>query len=116
MSDDESDEDGVGLSPAMRPGNIANLTPNALPSVGVDSGQPAITNGSGAVLQPHYPPSDGGGFSYSRLPLLEVDLLVLLKLLLLTTAILTSKSVVRSAPNLAPSHIPATNINPQDSA
>lgn len=102
------------LSPAMRPGSSANLTPNTLPSAGVDSGQPAVTNGSGAVLQPHYSPSSGGGFSYQPASTLGGR-----------SAYAPEASIaydrytnfpIGGRVSAQPSHLPATNINPQDSA
>ena len=114
MFDDESDEGGVGLSPAMHPGNIPNLKPITLPFVGVDSGQPAATNGSGAVLQPHYSPSGGGGFSCQPASILGGG-----------SACAPEASIaydrytdfpIGGTASAQPSHIPAANINPQDSA
>jgi len=113
MSDDESDGGRVRLSPAMRPSST-NLTPNTLPSVGVDSGQPAVTNGSRDVLQPHYFPSGSGGLSYQPASTLGGG-----------SACAPEASIaydrytdfpIGGTVSAQPSHLPATNINPQDSA
>jgi hypothetical protein len=114
MSDDESDGGRVRLSPVMRPSSSANLAPNILPSAGVDSGQPAVTNGSGAVLQHHYSPSGGGGFSYQPTSTLGGG-----------SACAPEASIaydrytefpIGGTVSAQPSHLPATNINPQDGA
>ena len=104
----------VRMSPAMRPGSSANLTPSTLPSAEVGSGQRAVTNGSGAVLQPHYSPSGGGGFSYQPASTLGGG-----------SACAPEASIaynrytdflISGTVSAQPSHLPATNINPQDSA
>lgn len=114
MSDDESDGGWVRLSPVMRPSSSANLALNTLPSAGVDSGQPAVTNGSGAVLQPHYSPSGGGGFSYQPASTLGGG-----------SACAPEASIaydrytdfpIGGTVSAQPSHLPATNINLQDGA
>ena len=112
MSDDESDGGWVRLSPAMRPSSSANLVPNILPSAGVDSGQPVVTNGRGAVLQPHYSPSGSGWFSYQPASILGGG-----------SACTPEASYDRYTDfpiggivSAQPSHLPAANINPQGSA
>lgn len=114
MSDDESDGGWVRLSPAMRPSSSANLVPNILPSAGVDSGQPAVTNGRGAVLQPHYSPSGSGWFSYQPASILGGG-----------SACAPEASIaydrytdfpIGGIVSAQPSHLPAANINPQGSA
>ena len=109
MCDDESDGGWV-----RRPGSSANLSPNTSPSAGVDSSHPAVTNGSGAVLQPHCSPSDGGGFSYQPASTLGSG-----------SACAPEASIaynrytdfpIGGTVSAQSSHLPATNINLQDSA